>query len=429
MKTFYKVFFLLLFLGVYASYAQENVGIGTKNPNSSAILDLESADKGLLIPRLTIEKRNNILSPADGLMIYQTNEKSGFYFYNGSGWKPLAEGEAKSVALDAANWSKTGDAGTDAANNFLGTTDNQPLVFRTNNVKSGYLSSNENTFFGYVSGGSTTSSTGTFNTGFGFNTLGSNSTGSFNVALGSNALSSNTFGGRNVGLGAYALADNIVGTFNMAIGVNALKKNVSGSGNMAIGSQALYNNNGEGNVGIGTDAGFSNTSGSGNIFIGLSAGYSETTSNKLYIANTNTTTPLIYGDFSAKFVTIGDVPASNLKRIDAVTTGGYNLLVKGGILTEKVKVALASTNEWADYVFEPSYKVKMMALEEVEKYTISNKHLPNVPSAQDMVDKGMEIGQTSKMFMEKIEELTLYLIELNKEVKALKAENQMLKRK
>lgn len=71
----------------------------------------------------------------------------------------------------------------------------------------------------------------------------------------------------------------------------------------------------------------------------------------------------------------------------------------------------------------------MMSLEEIEKFTIENKHLPNVPSAEEMILEGLDVAKTSKMFMEKIEELTLYLIELNKEVKALKAENGALKRK
>ena len=94
-------------------------------------------------------------------------------------------------------------------------------------------------------------------------------------------------------------------------------------------------------------------------------------------------------------------------------------MVKGGILTEKVKVALASTADWADYVFEDSYS--LMPLSEVEAFTKANKHLPNVPSADEMVNNGLDVGQTSKMLMEKIEGLTLYLIELNKEVQELKA--------
>ncbi|MBK9933909.1 MAG: hypothetical protein IPP05_07120 [Cytophagaceae bacterium] len=84
---------------------KDNVGIGTSTPDQSAVLDIQSANKGLLIPRLTVDQRNNIASPANGLMIYQTNEKSGFYFYDGNAWKPMTGDEAKSVAtLDINGW-------------------------------------------------------------------------------------------------------------------------------------------------------------------------------------------------------------------------------------------------------------------------------------------------------------------------------------
>ena len=70
-----------------------------------------------------------------------------------------------------------------------------------------------------------------------------------------------------------------------------------------------------------------------------------------------------------------------------------------------------------------------MPLEEVEAFTKINKHLPNMPSADDMVKDGLDLTKTSAKLMEKIEELTLYVIELNKEVMKIKRENQILKKK
>lgn len=61
-----------------------NVGIVTGSQNNSAQLDIVSTDKGFLIPRLTLSQRNSIVSSASGLMIYQTDNTSGFYFYNRS---------------------------------------------------------------------------------------------------------------------------------------------------------------------------------------------------------------------------------------------------------------------------------------------------------------------------------------------------------
>lgn len=74
-----------------AVYGQNgNVGIGTITPNASAQLDVTSTDKGLLIPRLTQAQRNLIATPATGLMIYQTDNTPGFYYYNGTAWTSVA---------------------------------------------------------------------------------------------------------------------------------------------------------------------------------------------------------------------------------------------------------------------------------------------------------------------------------------------------
>lgn len=67
-----------------------SVGIGTTTPNGSALLDMVSTSKGLLIPRMTKSQRDGISTPATGLMIYQTNNSPGFYYYSGSGWVAIA---------------------------------------------------------------------------------------------------------------------------------------------------------------------------------------------------------------------------------------------------------------------------------------------------------------------------------------------------
>lgn len=105
----------------------------------------------------------------------------------------------------------------------------------------------------------------------------------------------------------------------------------------------------------------------------------------------------------------------------------FRLFVKDGIRTEKVKVDVASANGWADYVFRKDYKLR--SLEEVEKHIEEKGHLPNIPSAEEVVKNGVNLGEMDAKLLEKIEELTLYMIQLNKEVKELKAENQNLKQK
>jgi len=99
--------------------------------------------------------------------------------------------------------------------------------------------------------------------------------------------------------------------------------------------------------------------------------------------------------------------------------GGYRLYVKGGILTDKVKVAVYCSLQWADYVFDEGYKLR--PLDEVAAFAKANKHLPGVPSAKQLVkDGGIDMTQMFAKQMEKIEELTLYIIEMKTEIDLLK---------
>lgn len=104
---------------------------------------------------------------------------------------------------------------------------------------------------------------------------------------------------------------------------------------------------------------------------------------------------------------------------------GYRLYVNGGILTTKVKVANYCSASWADYVFAADYKLK--PLSEVETFIQQNSHLPNVPSAMQLEEEGLDLAEMAAIQMEKIEELTLYLIEMKKEIEILKADNAALK--
>ncbi len=99
------------------------------------------------------------------------------------------------------------------------------------------------------------------------------------------------------------------------------------------------------------------------------------------------------------------------------TPSGYNLFVSNGIITEKLKVAVKTTSDWADYVFSDKYK--LMPLKEVEQFVKTNNHLPNMPSAQEVVEHGIDVARMDAKLLEKIEELTLYIIEQDKRIKEL----------
>ncbi len=112
-------------------------------------------------------------------------------------------------------------------------------------------------------------------------------------------------------------------------------------------------------------------------------------------------------------------------------SGNYRLFVEGGVLTEKVKVALRSSANWADYVFEKNYD--LMPLKNVEAYIAQHKHLPGIDSAEDLAKSGLDIAEMQAKHMAKIEELTLYIIEQNKalekntkDIEALKSQMRVL---
>lgn len=128
-----KYLFLISFIITEISIAQ--VGIGTVTPNASAALDITSTTKGLLISKMTFAQKNAIVAPATGLLVYQTDGIQGFYYYNGVGWQLFGSGNS---------WSLTGNGGTSPTVNKLGTTDLQPLIFKTNNTEGLRIMSNGN---------------------------------------------------------------------------------------------------------------------------------------------------------------------------------------------------------------------------------------------------------------------------------------------
>ncbi len=99
------------------------------------------------------------------------------------------------------------------------------------------------------------------------------------------------------------------------------------------------------------------------------------------------------------------------------TPSTYKLGVGGRIICEELKVKLQSAG-WPDYVFTKNYKLK--SLDEVENFIKVNHHLPNIPAAQTIEKDGLEVGEMQRRMMEKIEELTLYMIDLKKEIEVLK---------
>jgi len=103
---------------------------------------------------------------------------------------------------------------------------------------------------------------------------------------------------------------------------------------------------------------------------------------------------------------------------------GYKLAVNGKIISEEVKVLLKGF--WPDYVFEPTYN--LTPLPEVKKYYIQHKHLNGVPSAKEVDEGGISLGEMNAILLKKIEENTLYMVQMSESLEFLKTENTQMKK-
>lgn len=101
--------------------------------------------------------------------------------------------------------------------------------------------------------------------------------------------------------------------------------------------------------------------------------------------------------------------------------GSHKLYVNGSVMATRVKVAVHASPDWADYVFDEDYELK--TLEQVDQYIQANKHLPDVPSTEVMMESGNDLGRTDAILLSKIEELFLHSIEMNNQIKTLSHEN------
>ena len=262
-------------------YTQEGVAINNTGsaPDASAILDLQSTNKGILAPRMTEAQKNGAVnSPATGLLIFQTDAAAGFYYYSGAAWTELSSSQAS-------GWSLSGNAGTNSTTQFIGTSDARDLNFRTNNInrlrlsQSGQLevfNTGSSVFIGEQSG-EVDDLTNNLNVFVGYRSGFSNTSGNYNLASGYRSLYSNVDGYRNTALGAESLFDNSAGYYNTGVGWRALYNNTIGYQNTSLGSQTL-NANSEGirNTALGYRALYFNISGGQNTATGYQALYRNT---------------------------------------------------------------------------------------------------------------------------------------------------------
>ena len=336
-------------------------GIGTTIPNASALLEVQSTTKGMLVPRMTQAQRNAIASPETGLLIFQTNASAGFYFYNGASWIQIATSITsadKTLSTLTAPTAINVDLLPGVDNNtdmgsldrswkniylkdalyirgskyisqsgigslFLGNTGNSSNT-GSYNTASGELALFYNTTGSYNTAMGAealrNNNTGHYNTASGSNTLYSNTTGRYNTANGYAALYTSTTGSSNTANGHRALFFNRTGYSNIAIGASTLYKNSTGHNLVAVGDSALYNQDGGTgyNSALGSKALFSNTTGSYNTATGSKTLYSSITGNYNTANGSNT----LYSNTTGSYNTANGTSALYFN-----VTGSYNIAI------------------------------------------------------------------------------------------------------
>ena len=305
-----KLFFtMFVMLNISLQTFAQNVGISSVVivPDPSSMMEVRATNKGILIPQVALTGINDavtITSPATSLLVYCTGtgglSPAGYYYNSGT---PVLPNWIRFLTNNNGDaWLLLGNAGTSPATNFMGTSDNNDVIFKRNNVRAGLLNSAsgntswgvsalnpattgiQNTAIGYQA--LLNNTIGTSNTAFGWNSLRANTSGNNNTAIGESALISNTSGGANTAIGISSLVLNTTGINNTAVGQSALNANVTGSYNTATGREALMSNTESNNTATGYQSLIFNTSGTNNTAVGVSALSSNTmASNNVAIGN------------------------------------------------------------------------------------------------------------------------------------------------
>lgn len=474
MRIFFTLCTVLLATTVFS---QQGVAINEDGttPHASAMLDVKSTTRGLLSPRMTYAQRVAIAAPAKGLMVYQTDTylqlAAGLYIFDGSTWRRITQsGDPGSVQ----SWNVTDNDQYSAVNGNVGIGTSTPndkldvngnlrmtgnarlLKFETlvGGTGSGEFVSNKYApGIHFIRSGGTLLGkmeyvdTADFSNFLRFHT-GPTPSNDLTITTGHNIgigtldpqAKLHISGGSGEQLRVHAAVDPIIQFTEGFIGGAQKKGFVQVSGdNLRIGTNSgnsagkfIVRNNGadrffidaSGRVGINEDNPMAQLHVTGRTYL------NNANNEALAIDGSNPFIQFYQSGVAKSFIQqtgptlFMGVNGGNL-RLDAIqvaiganlnTATGYKLAVSGKVICEELKVKLSGS--WPDYVFDQDYKLP--GLEEVEQYIKEHKHLPNIPAAAEIETNGMEVGEMQKKMMEKIEELTLYVIELKKELALLK---------
>jgi hypothetical protein len=375
-------------LSITLSIFSQSIGVGTNSPDASAQLDVVSTSKGVLLPRMTLAQRNLISTPATGLMVYQTDNTPGYYFYNGSVWIQLSTGASTNYwSLNGSNHIYNNNAGTRVGINtstpahFLDVY-GDARVYGAPLKLQDFNSNNATVQF-----------------------LNSNGTPTHHITH------LNTLGGllmiQKLPATTLDWVMDINGRVGMGTTVPVVKLHIDNGG---LSGEVFRIEGQNPQMGLATDGilkGFFNLTGD-DVKIGTLA---SNDLGKFIVRLNGGDRMFVHPDGRVSIGTI--TPAT-----------GYMLSVNGKIISEEVRVELDVN--WPDYVFKQDYKLP--SLKQVENFIQKNNHLPGIPSAAQVKKEGIELGDMNKRLLEKIEELTLYLIQQNKEIETLRTKVSSLEK-
>ncbi len=318
-------------------------------PDSSAMLDVSSTTQGVLIPRMTSTQRDAIAKPATGLLIFQTDNTAGFYMNLGTtaapNWQRLVTGGDTPADISDADGNTKIQTEENTNEDIIRFDAGNTEVLRIDSESRLNVSNSRSSLFIGSAAGSSIG-TGVQNSFLGYEAGTNNTSGGGNTFVGYRAGYVNANTSNNTFVGALSGDANNSGTDNVFMGVQSGSANTSGSHNTFLGTNAgRLNDAGDNNTIIGNDAGdVLAGSSSGNVFIGAYAASTLSTgSNLLYIENSNSSSPLIYGDFANDSVKVfGTLSVGNSFTFPTTTPTSGQVLRHNGTSLEWGSSAVSS---------------------------------------------------------------------------------------
>ncbi len=417
-----KIILPLVTLLSITGFSQVKIG-SPGAPNINAVLELDGGNsKGFLLPRLNNSTYGNMSSPPNGMMFFNTDDGLVYIRKNGS-WISLLD-QNNLQAPFSLPYEGTSSAGFNQS------------IFKVNSSTGDGTAIFGSGANGYgIYGSSFTGVGGYFRT----YTLGKAAlvTGFGNVGIGNNEpkspLSFDNIIGNKIDF--YYSSD--AARYGIGVQDNTLQlysdfpasKTVIGYGNSTAFTETFRVENN----------GITTITNPASLAVGTANAIQFRTANNMFTGAIKT---IGTGTNSARmgFFTYAGTGVSSLREYMSITDdgniymgqnitdfnkgAGYKLRVQGKIIAEELRVQLTGT--WPDYVFAKDYKLP--SLESLEQYIANNQHLPNVPAAAEVEKSGIAIGEMQTKMMEKIEELTLYILEMNKKNEGMATKMELMQK-